>query len=63
MSSDPDASWRQSPRPAQPQRAVALGTAPLPTLPAGETIFGPPMTEPTGGEPPAPIEQPPEQPT
>ena len=63
MSTDPDANTREFPRPEVAQRATALGAASQPTLPSDETIFGPPMTEPTGGEPAAPIEQPPEQPT
>jgi hypothetical protein len=65
MSTDPDANSREFPRPQQAQRAVALGIASQPILPADETVFGAggDQPEPTGGEPPAPIEQPPEQPT
>ena len=65
MSTDPDANSQQFPRPQTTQRAIALGTAAMPTLPADETVFGAGgyQSEPTGGEPAAPIEQPPEQPT
>src|SRR3954464_1360860 len=45
MSPDPNAHTREFPRPAEAQRAIALGTASQPTLPADETNFGPPMTD------------------
>jgi NADH-quinone oxidoreductase subunit E len=61
MSTDPNANTREFARPVEAQRAVALGQASQPLLPADETIFGPPMGDGhSGGEPPAPIEQAPE---
>ena len=60
MSTDPNANSQEFARPAEAQRAVALGTASQPTLPPEETTFGPAMTEPTGGAPTAAIEQTPE---
>ena len=59
MSADPDANTQEFPRPDPEPARPAPGAG----MPGRPTSFGPEMDTGFGGEPPAPLEQPPEQPT
>jgi NADH-quinone oxidoreductase subunit E len=59
MSADPDANTQEFPRPDPEPARPAPGAG----MPGRPTSYGPEMETGFGGEPPAPIEQPPDQPT